>query len=79
MYHDFTFEESTLMSIYTDGTREGTLQALREMRGYLQADETDLQELTDSSIEKLEKLSDEDFQKLDLFFEFDGTEDEDAV
>ena len=79
MYHDFTFEESTLMSIYTDGTREGTLRALREMRGYLQADETDLQELTDSSIEKLEKLSDEDFQKLDLFFEFDGTEDEDAV
>ena len=79
MYHDFTFEESTLMSIYTDGTREGTLRALREMRGYLEADETDLQELTDSSIEKLEKLSDEDFQKLDLFFEFDGTEDEDAV
>ena len=79
MYHDFTFEESTLMSIYTDGTREGTLRALREMRGYLEADETDLQELTNSSIEKLEKLSDEDFQKLDLFFEFDGTEDEDAV
>ena len=46
---------------------------------YHEADETDLQELTDSSIEKLEKLSDEDFQKLDLFFEFDGTEDEDAV
>lgn len=79
MYHDFTFEESTLMSIYTDGTREGTLRALRKMRGYLEADEKELLELTDSSIEKLEKLSEDEFQKLDLFFEFGETGDEDAV
>ena len=79
MYHDFTFEETTLMSIYTDSTREGTLHALREMHGYLSPDETELTELTDSSIAKLEKLSDEEFQKLDLFFEFDGTEDDNAV
>ena len=79
MYNDFTFEEETLMSIYTDGTREGTIRALREMRGYLQADETDLQELTDSSIAKLEKLSEDEFQKLDLFFEFGETGDENAV
>ena len=79
MYNNLTFEESTLMSIYTDGTREGTLRALHEMRGYLEADEMDLLELTDGSIAKLEKLSEEEFQKLDLFFEFDGVEDENAV
>ena len=45
-----TYEEQQLMSIYNTGTREGLIDALTEMRGYLAADETELRDLTDSSI-----------------------------
>lgn len=47
---DFTFEEQKLMAIYTPGTRLGLIQALYEMRTYLDADERELQSLTDSTI-----------------------------
>ena len=45
-----TFEEMSLMCIYNStGTREGLIDALTEMRGYLGPDETELLALTDSS------------------------------
>ena len=48
-----TFEEMSLMCIYNStGTREGLIDALTEMRGYLGPDETELLALTDSSIRK---------------------------
>lgn len=53
----FTFEGQNLMSIYNStGTREGLMEALTEMRGYLDADETELMELTDSALEKLRRM-----------------------
>lgn len=55
-----TFEEETLAAIYNGGSREGTILNLREMRGCLAADETELLELTDSTIGKLEAMSDAD-------------------
>lgn len=68
----FTQDELNLMSIYNaGGTREGLLRELREMRGYLAADEAELRALTDSAIEKLEAISDEEYAGLDLFPEFD--------
>ena len=68
----FTQDELNLMSIYNaSGTREGLLRELREMRGYLAADEAELRALTDSAIEKLEAISDEEYAGLDLFPEFD--------
>ncbi len=70
--NNFTQDELNLMSIYNaSGTREGLLRELREMRGYLAADEAELRALTDSAVEKLEAISDEEYAGLDLFPEFD--------
>ena len=53
----FTYEEMELMSIYDPGTREGLIANLEEMRGFLEPDEDELRELTDSALEKLRELS----------------------
>lgn len=70
---NITFEEQSLMCIYnSDGTREGLIAALTEMRGYLGPDEPELLALTDSSIEKLTAMSDDGYTALDLYPDFDG-------
>lgn len=70
---NITFEEMSLMCIYNSaGTREGLIDALTEMRGYLEPDETELLSLTDSSIEKLVAMSDDEYAALDLFPDFGG-------
>ena len=70
---NLTFDEMTLMSLYnSDGTREGLIAALTEMRGYLGTDETELLTLTDSALQKLAAMSDADYAALDLFPDFDG-------
>lgn len=68
---NFTTDELNLMCIYNTGTREGTLDALAAMREYLEPGETELRDMTDSVMEKLEQMSDADFDKLDLFPDFD--------
>ena len=50
---------------------------MEEMRGYLAADETELRELTDSAIAKLRRMSDAEYEALDLFPDFEK-EDTDA-
>ena len=64
---DFTFEEQELMSIYNPGTRLGLIQALNEMRTYLDEDEQELRTLT---VYKLSRITDDAFEKLDLIPEF---------
>ena len=71
---NITFEERQLMSLYNTGTRTGLIA---EMRGYLAADETELRELTDSAIAKLRRMSDAEYDALDLFPDFEK-EDMDA-
>lgn len=68
---DFTFEETNLLCIYNTGTREGVIDALTEMRGYLEPDEDELRDLTDSALSKLHSMSDEAFAALELFPDFD--------
>lgn len=68
---DFTFEEQQLMSIYNPGTRLGLIHALVEMRTYLDKDEKELKDLTDSAISKLNGITDAEFRKLDLIPDFD--------
>lgn len=63
---DFTFEEQELMAIYNLGTRLGLIQALNEMRTYLDEDEQELRTLTDSAVYKLSRITDDAFEKLDL-------------
>ena len=78
MKNTITYEEQQLMSLYNStGTREGLIASLTEMRGYLDADENELMELTDSAVAKLRAMSDEDYEALDLFPDFDE-EDIDA-
>ncbi len=70
--NEFTFEEMNLMAIYNaSGTREGLMEALTEMRGYLDKNETELMELTNSALEKLERMDDTAFAQLELVPEFD--------
>ena len=74
---NITYEEQQLMSLYNTGTRQGLIDALTEMRGYLAADETELQELTDSAISKLNRMTDAEYDALDLIPDF-TEEDMDA-
>ncbi|MDE7262071.1 MAG: transposon-transfer assisting family protein [Oscillospiraceae bacterium] len=72
---NFTFEERNLVCIYNSaGTRTGLIAALKEMSGYLEADEKELRELTDSALSKLGRMTDAEYDALDLFPDFD-TED----
>ena len=61
---NFTNDEMNLMCIYNTGSRESLMRELREMRGYIGADQTD------SALQKLGKISDEEFTKLELFPDF---------
>ena len=70
--HELTFEERNLICIYnSSGTRRGVIAALKEMRGYLEPDETELRELTDSAIGKLDAMTDADYAALDLYPDFE--------
>ena len=73
MNTNITFEERQLMSLYNaSGTREGLIAELRKMRGYLEEDETDLRDLTDSALGTLEKMTDTEYEGLDLFPDFEA-------
>ena len=54
----FTNDELNLMCIYDTGTRTGLIEALSTMREQLEADETELLQMTDSAIKKLRAMSD---------------------
>ena len=78
---NFTFEEMNLMCIYNTGSRTGLIDSLREMRGELAPEETELRELTDSALGKLQAtysaltklcaVTDEKFAELELYPDFD--------
>ena len=68
---NFTFEEMNLMCIYNTGSRAGLIESLNEMRGELFAEETELMELTDSTLRKLQAMTDDEFAELELYPDFD--------
>ena len=67
---NFTNNEMNLMCIYNTGSRESLMRELREMRGYIGTDQPELLAMTDSTLQKLGKISDEEFTKLELFPDF---------
>ena len=75
---NFLSDEMNLMCIYDTGSRTGLMNALSEMRKELSSDEVELRELTDSTLNKLSAMSDEDYEKLELYPDFDDEEDVDA-
>ena len=63
-------DESFLLTATAEEAQQ-MADALSEMRGYLDADEAELRELTDSALYKLGQMRDEDFDALDLTPDFD--------
>ena len=72
---DFTNDEMNLMCTYDTGSRTGLINAISEMRKELDADEAALRELTDSVLNKLSAIPDEDYEKLELYPDFDDDTD----
>lgn len=73
-----TYEEQQLMAIFNSaGTRQGLISALEEMHGQLTAEDAELKELTNFSLDKLRDMTDAEFDTLDLFPDF-SEEDKDA-
>lgn len=68
---NFTFEEMNLMCIYNTGSRTGLIDSLREMRGELSPEEIELMELTDSTLRKLQAMTEDEFAELELYPDFD--------
>ena len=65
----FTKDEKTLLILYGEKNRSGTLKNLFLMRGQLQADEKALSALTDAVIRKLGSMTDSEFDGLNLLGE----------
>ena len=66
-----TYEERQLMAIYNTGTRKGLIRALIDIQRYLTREEQALNDLTASAISKLQEMSDDEFETLDLVPDFD--------
>lgn len=66
----FTFEENNLLCIYNTGSRSGLIEALSDMRQELAPDEHQLRSLTDSVLNKLQNMTDDQFAQLELYPDF---------
>lgn len=69
----FTVEEMNLMCIYNTGSRIGLLSELTEIQSHLEQDERELLELTQSVMDKLCVMSDDEFGSIteELVADFD--------
>ncbi len=67
---NLTHDEMNLLCIYQKNTRIGTMDAITVMRQYLEQDETELLEMSDSLLDKLEQMTDEEFDSLEKFPDF---------
>ena len=63
----FTFEETNLLCIYNTGSRTGLIESLTDMQQELAPDEHQLRSLTESVLNKLRNMTDDDFQQLELY------------
>ena len=68
---DFTKDELSLISIYNTGDRKSTIEEITEMQTYLEDDEVELADLTASVLRKLDGITDEEYDSLDLYPDFD--------
>ena len=66
-----SYEERQLMAIYNTGTRKGLLETLIDLQKFLSKEEQDLNDLSASAISKLQEMSDDDYEALDLVPDFD--------
>ena len=59
---NLTFDERMLMTLYSTGTRGGTIDNLKNMRICISRDETFLRNLTDSVLSKLDLMTEKEFE-----------------
>ena len=57
-----TFDERMLMTLYSTGTRHGTVRNLKNMRMCISQDETFLRGLTDDVLSKLDIMTEKEFE-----------------
>ena len=67
-----TREEKFLMMLYCTGSRQGLERELEGMRKALEPDEKRQAALTDRVLEKLGKMTDQEFQQIDLYEACEG-------
>jgi hypothetical protein len=63
----FTKDERMMMMLYNPGTREGLIAELEAMRLQLTPTERRLKRLSKSVLEKLDGMTDAEFDGLDLY------------
>ena len=66
----FTAEERTLLALYLEDTKAQTEENISRIQKELTSTEKDLFLLAEEVLEKLSSLTEEEFQKLDLFSDF---------
>lgn len=71
---NFTNDEMNLMCIYDTGTRTGLIDAMSEMKKELVEEENELREMTDSAIDKLKAMTDEEYGEMEFYPDFDNEE-----
>ena len=64
---NFSAEEKMVVMLYNPGNRQGLISELHTMKKQLTPSEKKLTRLADSILQKLEKLSDADFDRLDFY------------
>jgi hypothetical protein len=60
----FTVEERNLICIYNTGSRVGLLSEITLMKTHLEKDETELLELTQSVMDKITAMGDDEFDSI---------------
>ena len=66
----FTADERTLLALYLEDTKAQTEENISNMQKELTSAEKELFLLAEEVLEKLSSLTEEEFQKLDLFSDF---------
>lgn len=66
----FTADERTLLVLYLEDTKAQTEENISNMQKELTSAEKELFLLAEDVLEKLSSLTEEEFQKLDLFSDF---------
>ena len=64
------YDEINLIAIYKKDNRRDTIREIAEMATYLSPDEGELMALAEKTIKKLKSMSDDEFDSLELEFDF---------
>jgi undecaprenyl pyrophosphate synthase len=70
----FTNDEMNLMCIYDTGTRTGLIDAMSEMKKELAEGENELRDMTNSAIDKLKAMTDEEYGEMEFYPDFNNEE-----